>query len=62
MPNRVKFDVPVKKTDEGVDVTVPLAIANELGFMRLNRGPVEFGSGKNKVTLRIGEDREEAKA
>lgn len=62
MGNQVKYDVPVRKTDDGVDVTVPLEIANELGFMRLNRGPVAFGSGKNKVTLHIGDDREEAKA
>jgi hypothetical protein len=55
--NRARYeDVPVKKTDEGIDVTVPLATANELGFMRLARGPVEFGTGKNRVMLHLDEN------
>lgn len=54
--NKAKYaEIPVMKTDKGTDVVIPLEVANELGFMRLNRGPVEFGAGKNRVTLRIDE-------
>jgi hypothetical protein len=62
MPRSRYEDVPVAKTDNGVDVSIPLPVANELGFMRLNKSPVEFGKGKNKVVLHIDDQREPLKA
>jgi hypothetical protein len=61
--SRTKYEeVPVKQTPDGIDVALPLVTANELGFMRLSRGPIEFGQGKTRVTLHIDENRERPEA
>jgi len=50
----MKFDVEVKQASDGSpEVLVPQNIATELGIDKhLQRGPIEFGSGKQRVTLR----------